>query len=188
MTVDSAGRPDLAAYRESTTTAFPELVRMLTPVIGKKLTAYVAGVNILGFAVQAMNHLHHFHEQRLFVRPMVVDGRLAHAGRGGDGIHAGRFDSPAGKKFQGCFQNSLVRADAAGARHNQIPFRGPERFQPGGPGLWGDKPLPLHFCSFFPYTYNIAGRQDVPGWVARDAPTNCELRSSKFGTILNGLV
>ena len=44
MAVVSPSRPDLPAYRESTTTAFPKLVRMLTGIIGKKLTAYVAGV------------------------------------------------------------------------------------------------------------------------------------------------
>jgi hypothetical protein len=44
MAVVSPSRPDLPAYRESTTTAFPALVRTLTGIIGKKLTAYVAGV------------------------------------------------------------------------------------------------------------------------------------------------
>jgi hypothetical protein len=42
--VVSPSRPDLPAYRESTTTAFPKLVHTLTGIIGKKLTAYVAGV------------------------------------------------------------------------------------------------------------------------------------------------
>lgn len=37
-------RPGLKAYRESLTLSFPELVKRLTDVIGRKLTAYVAGV------------------------------------------------------------------------------------------------------------------------------------------------
>jgi hypothetical protein len=37
-------RPDLAAYRESLLLPFSELVSQLTDMIGRKLTAYVAGV------------------------------------------------------------------------------------------------------------------------------------------------
>ncbi len=36
--------PDLAAHREATTAPFPKVVRELTGAIGKKLTAYIAGV------------------------------------------------------------------------------------------------------------------------------------------------
>lgn len=44
MTVQTPARPDLEAYREATSIKFPELVRELSEVIGKKLTAYVGGV------------------------------------------------------------------------------------------------------------------------------------------------
>ena len=44
MTVLTPSRPDLAAHREATATAFPKLVRDLTGIIGRKLTAYIAGV------------------------------------------------------------------------------------------------------------------------------------------------
>jgi hypothetical protein len=44
MSVVSPARPDLAAHREATTISFSVLVRELTVLIGKKLTAYVAGV------------------------------------------------------------------------------------------------------------------------------------------------
>lgn len=44
MAVLSPGRPDLAAHREATVAPFPKIVRELTGVIGKKLTAYIAGV------------------------------------------------------------------------------------------------------------------------------------------------
>jgi len=44
MSVISPARPDLAAHREATTAPFPKLVRELVAVIGKKLTAYIAGV------------------------------------------------------------------------------------------------------------------------------------------------
>ena len=44
MSVVSPARPDLAAHREATTISFSALVRELTVLIGKKLTAYVAGV------------------------------------------------------------------------------------------------------------------------------------------------
>jgi hypothetical protein len=44
MTVLSPSRPDLAAHREATAAAFPKVVRELTGIIGKKLTAYIAGV------------------------------------------------------------------------------------------------------------------------------------------------
>ena len=37
-------KPDLAAYRESLGVEFPKIVLELTEIIGKKLTAYVAGV------------------------------------------------------------------------------------------------------------------------------------------------
>jgi len=43
-TVVTPGRPDLEAYREATTIRFPELVRELTEIIGKKLTAYIGRV------------------------------------------------------------------------------------------------------------------------------------------------
>jgi hypothetical protein len=44
MGVISPARPDLAAHREATTAPFPRLVGELVAVIGKKLTAYIAGV------------------------------------------------------------------------------------------------------------------------------------------------
>jgi len=44
MSVVTPGRPDLAAHREATAAAFPQVVRELTAAIGKKLTAYIAGV------------------------------------------------------------------------------------------------------------------------------------------------
>jgi hypothetical protein len=44
MSVVSPARPDLAAHREATTAPFGKLVRELIAVIGKKLTAYIAGV------------------------------------------------------------------------------------------------------------------------------------------------
>src|ERR1019366_8032735 len=44
MSVISPARPDLAAHREATTAPFPKLVRELVALIGKKLTAYIAGV------------------------------------------------------------------------------------------------------------------------------------------------
>ena len=44
MTVLSPARPDLAAHREATTIGFSALVRELTVLIGKKLTAYLGGV------------------------------------------------------------------------------------------------------------------------------------------------
>ena len=39
-----ASPPDLAAHREATTAPFPRRVQALVAVIGKKLTAYIAGV------------------------------------------------------------------------------------------------------------------------------------------------
>ena len=44
MPVVSPGRPDLAAHRLATTAPFPKVVRELTGLIGRKLTAYIAGV------------------------------------------------------------------------------------------------------------------------------------------------
>ena len=44
MGVLSPARPDLEAYREAMTILFSELVRQLTEIIGKKLTAYIGGV------------------------------------------------------------------------------------------------------------------------------------------------
>jgi hypothetical protein len=37
-------RPDLAAHREALSLAWPELVRRLTEIVGRKLTAYIADV------------------------------------------------------------------------------------------------------------------------------------------------
>jgi len=37
-------RPDLAAHREALSLAFPEVVKRLTEIVGRKLTAYIAGV------------------------------------------------------------------------------------------------------------------------------------------------
>jgi len=44
MAVLTSPRPDLMAYREATTLEFPTLVKELTKIIGKKLTAYIASV------------------------------------------------------------------------------------------------------------------------------------------------
>ena len=44
MGVISPPRPDLAAHRESTTEPFASVVQDLIAAIGKKLTAYIAGV------------------------------------------------------------------------------------------------------------------------------------------------
>ena len=44
MGVISPARPDLAPHREATSLPFPKLVQELVAVIGKKLTAYIAGV------------------------------------------------------------------------------------------------------------------------------------------------
>ena len=37
-------RPDLVAHREALSLAWPEVVRRLTEIVGRKLTAYIAGV------------------------------------------------------------------------------------------------------------------------------------------------
>lgn len=44
MAVLTPPRPDLLAYRESTTLEFSKLVDELTKIIGKKLTTYIASV------------------------------------------------------------------------------------------------------------------------------------------------
>ena len=44
MATKAPPRPGLQAYRESLTLSFPELVSSLAASIGRKLTAYVAGV------------------------------------------------------------------------------------------------------------------------------------------------
>ncbi len=44
MSVISPARPDLAAHREATSLPFSKLVQDLVAVIGRKLTAYIAGV------------------------------------------------------------------------------------------------------------------------------------------------
>ena len=44
MILDTPARPDLKAHREATTCAFPDLVRQLVDILGKKLTAYIGGV------------------------------------------------------------------------------------------------------------------------------------------------
>ncbi len=41
----SPPRPDLRAHREATSLPFPKLVKELTAVIGKKLTAYIGSVS-----------------------------------------------------------------------------------------------------------------------------------------------
>jgi hypothetical protein len=43
-TVAAPPRPDLAAHREALTLSWHELVSRLTKIVGRKLTAYVAGV------------------------------------------------------------------------------------------------------------------------------------------------
>lgn len=44
MAVLTPSRPDSLAYREATTLEFPKLVRQLTEILGKKLTAYIASM------------------------------------------------------------------------------------------------------------------------------------------------
>jgi hypothetical protein len=41
MAVSTPSRPDLLAYREATTLDFPKLIKELTTILGKKLTAYI---------------------------------------------------------------------------------------------------------------------------------------------------
>jgi hypothetical protein len=41
-------RPDLAAHREALSLALPEIVRRLTEIAGRKLTAYIARVKDVG--------------------------------------------------------------------------------------------------------------------------------------------
>jgi hypothetical protein len=43
-TVAAPPRPDLAAHREALTLSWQELVSRLTNIVGRKLTAYIAGV------------------------------------------------------------------------------------------------------------------------------------------------
>ena len=44
MSVISPARPDLAAHRDATSLPFSKLVQDLIAVVGRKLTAYIAGV------------------------------------------------------------------------------------------------------------------------------------------------
>jgi hypothetical protein len=44
MPARAPARPGLIAHRESLTLSFPELVRRLAEIVGRKLTAYVGGV------------------------------------------------------------------------------------------------------------------------------------------------
>jgi len=44
MAVLTPPRPDLLAYREATSLEFSKLVKELTSILGKKLTAYIASV------------------------------------------------------------------------------------------------------------------------------------------------
>jgi hypothetical protein len=41
---DGLPRPDLAADREELSLAWPEIVKRLTEIVGRKLTAYIAGI------------------------------------------------------------------------------------------------------------------------------------------------
>jgi hypothetical protein len=43
MLTTSPSRPDLGAHRIATSATFPEVVRGLSDILGKKLTAYLAG-------------------------------------------------------------------------------------------------------------------------------------------------
>ena len=52
---DGLPRPDLAADREALSLAWPEIVKRLTEIAGRKLTAYIAGVNDAGALDQWIN-------------------------------------------------------------------------------------------------------------------------------------
>lgn len=65
-----------------------------------------------GRGVKAGGRGKHFQAKCVLIAPMFVDSGLANAGRGGDGIHARRVDSLAGKELQGCFQDLLMSAGA----------------------------------------------------------------------------
>ena len=41
---DGSPRPDFAADREALSLAWPEIVKRLTEIVGRKLTAYIAGI------------------------------------------------------------------------------------------------------------------------------------------------
>ncbi len=54
-------RPDLAAHREALSLAWPEIVRRLIEIAGRKLTAYITGVKdarTLGTWIKGTEPLH----------------------------------------------------------------------------------------------------------------------------------
>jgi hypothetical protein len=48
-------RPDLAAQREALSLAWPKIVERLTEIVGRKLTAYIAGIEDTGVLDQWIN-------------------------------------------------------------------------------------------------------------------------------------
>ncbi len=52
---DGLSRPDSAAQREALSLAWPEIVKRLTEIVGRKLTAYIAGIEDAGMLDQWIN-------------------------------------------------------------------------------------------------------------------------------------
>ena len=52
---DGLPRPDPAAQREALSLAWPEIVKRLTEILGRKLTAYIAGIEDTAVLYQWIN-------------------------------------------------------------------------------------------------------------------------------------
>src|SRR3954447_3572170 len=70
--------------------------------------------------MQSVYFGHHLEYQRIFVRPMLVDGSFADAGVSCNGIHAGGIYTLARNQRDSSIQNFLVSASATASRHYQI--------------------------------------------------------------------
>ena len=82
-----------------------------------QVLAQVARVHILGIAIQPVHHQHHVHQQDFFVRPVVVDRRLAHAGGLRNGIHAGGVNAALAEQLECGAQDTFMSFLAAWSGH-----------------------------------------------------------------------
>ena len=76
------------------------LLRWLMVEDRQEIRPQIAGLDASGRAAPAMHPHHHLEAERVLVRPVLVDRRLADAGRLGDRVHAGGVDAALGEQFQ----------------------------------------------------------------------------------------
>jgi len=96
---------------------FGEFAGRLAAENDGEIALEVAGVDVVGLAVETVYVEHDFEEQGLLVVPMVVDGCLADGGGAGDGVHGSGLDTALAEEGERGMDDLFVGFGTAGSNH-----------------------------------------------------------------------